>query len=86
MEFIGKGRGLVVVLMHPIGHEVEVTQQLLAANSLLIAQAIIYPILCVQLALSAVIISILKEYSCEVLAQESADFTQGPQMSSCKHF
>ena len=28
----------------------------------------------------------LKEYSREVLAQESADFTQGPLMSSCKHF
>ena len=29
---------------------------------------------------------ILKEHSREVLAQESADFTQGPLMSSCKHF
>ena len=28
----------------------------------------------------------LKEYSREVLAQESADLTQGPLMSSCKHF
>ena len=28
----------------------------------------------------------LKEHSREVLAQESADFTQGPLMSSCKHF
>ena len=28
----------------------------------------------------------LKEHSRKVLAQESADFTQGPLMSSCKHF
>ena len=40
----------------------------------------------ITLLLWAAYLTRLKEHSREVLAQQSADFTQGPLMSSCEHF